>query len=105
MESIRALIRAVNMHENEIMKMCDENLYSLEFLSSQLEKVKDDNDTSGESIDHASVEVLSDDEDDDDEEEEEEEDAGIFLEDEKDGDESEDEIEGNYCVYFSCCRI
>lgn len=95
------------MHENEIMKMCDENLYSLEFLSSQLEKVKDDNDTSSESVDHGSVEVLNDDEDDEDEEVEEEEgeDEGTFLEDEKDGDESEDEIEGNYCVYFSCYRI
>jgi Dip2/Utp12 Family len=36
LESIRALIRAVGSHEKEILKMSDENLFSLEFLSSQM---------------------------------------------------------------------
>eukprot|EP00596_Hydrurales_sp_CCMP1899_P003442 CAMPEP_0119050586 /NCGR_PEP_ID=MMETSP1177-20130426/70734_1 /TAXON_ID=2985 /ORGANISM="Ochromonas sp, Strain CCMP1899" /LENGTH=830 /DNA_ID=CAMNT_0007029157 /DNA_START=526 /DNA_END=3015 /DNA_ORIENTATION=+ len=94
MESIRALIRAVNMHENEIMKMCDENLYSLEFLSSQLEKVKDDNDTNDGSVDPI-VEVSTEDgeQESEEEEDEEEEEAGKFSDEEKDSDESEDEIE------------
>jgi hypothetical protein len=45
MESLRALIRAVSVHEKDIMKMCDENLFSLEFLCSQIPV-----DTSGLSI-------------------------------------------------------
>lgn len=36
LESIRALIRAVSTHEREIMKMSDENLFSLSFLTSQM---------------------------------------------------------------------
>jgi sugar/nucleoside kinase (ribokinase family) len=35
MESLRALIRAVGVHEKDIMRMCDENMFSLEFLCSQ----------------------------------------------------------------------
>lgn len=36
LESIRALIRAVSTHEREIMKMSDENVFSLSFLTSQM---------------------------------------------------------------------
>ncbi len=36
MESLRALIRAVSLHEKEIMRMSDENQFTLSFLSSQL---------------------------------------------------------------------
>ena len=36
MESLRSLIRAVSMHEAEVMKMCDENQYILSFLCSAL---------------------------------------------------------------------
>ena len=35
LESLRALIRAVGLHEKEVMRMSDENLFSLEFLATQ----------------------------------------------------------------------
>jgi hypothetical protein len=34
-EALRALIKAISLHEKEIMKMSDENQFTLEFLSSQ----------------------------------------------------------------------
>jgi hypothetical protein len=34
-ESFRALIRAVSMYENDVMRMCDENQFTLEFIQSQ----------------------------------------------------------------------
>jgi hypothetical protein len=36
LESVRALIRAVSSHEKEIMRMSDENGFSLEFLTMQM---------------------------------------------------------------------
>jgi hypothetical protein len=36
LESIRSLIRAISMHEREIMKMSDENYFSLTYLTSQM---------------------------------------------------------------------
>ena len=33
-ESFRALIRAISIHESEIMRMCDENYFNLSFLAS-----------------------------------------------------------------------
>lgn len=35
-ESLRALIRAVTVHEKEIMRACDQNQFSLSYLVSQL---------------------------------------------------------------------
>eukprot|EP01038_Epipyxis_sp_PR26KG_P014178 gene14178-19024_t len=35
MESVRALIRAISVHEKEILKMADENLFSLGFIAQQ----------------------------------------------------------------------
>mmetsp|Transcript_19274 Transcript_19274/g.35955 ORF Transcript_19274/g.35955 Transcript_19274/m.35955 type:complete len:145 (+) Transcript_19274:128-562(+) len=35
-ECFRALIRAISIHEKEIMKMCDNNQYVLNFLDTQL---------------------------------------------------------------------
>lgn len=37
MESIRAIIRVVSMHEKEIMQMSDENSFTLAFLKSQID--------------------------------------------------------------------
>merc|ERR1711968_240158 len=34
-ESLRAIIRAVSLHEAEILKMCDENEFLLSFLNDQ----------------------------------------------------------------------
>jgi periodic tryptophan protein 2 len=42
-ESIRALIRAISNHEKEIMIACDQNQFSLMFISSQLENCLDGN--------------------------------------------------------------
>ena len=39
LESVRALIRAISAHEREVMKMSDENLFSLHFLVSQMVNV------------------------------------------------------------------
>ncbi len=36
LESVRALIRAISTHEREIMRMSDENVFSLRFLTSQM---------------------------------------------------------------------
>jgi hypothetical protein len=36
LESVRALIRAVSSHEREIMRMSDENVFTLEYLVSQM---------------------------------------------------------------------
>ena len=36
LESVRALIRAISTHEREIMRMSDENVFSLAFLNSQM---------------------------------------------------------------------
>ena len=36
-ESLRSLVRAVATHEKDIMRMCDENHFSLSFLQQQLE--------------------------------------------------------------------
>jgi hypothetical protein len=35
-ESFRALIRAISIHEKEVMKMCDNNQFVLSFLETQL---------------------------------------------------------------------
>ena len=35
-ESFRALIRAISIHEKEVLKMCDNNQFVLNFLESQL---------------------------------------------------------------------
>lgn len=43
MESIRAIIRVVSMHEKEIMRMSDENSFTLAFLKSQIVQVEDNN--------------------------------------------------------------
>jgi hypothetical protein len=43
MESIRALIRALTIHEHEIMKLCDENQFSLSFLLIQLQYCSNSN--------------------------------------------------------------
>lgn len=37
-ESLRSLVRAVTTHEKDIMRMCDENQFSLTFLQQQLEQ-------------------------------------------------------------------
>ena len=43
MESIRSIIRVVSMHEKEIMKMSDENSFSLAFLISQISQITQNN--------------------------------------------------------------
>jgi len=92
MESLRSLIRAVGSHEKEIMKMSDENTFSLEFLSAQCTSTNHYNATATAAIGNDDV----DDEDDDDiregqngEEEEEEEDE----QEEEDDEEEEEEDE------------
>lgn len=35
MESLRSLIRALNMHEKDVLKMSDENQFRLQFLQQQ----------------------------------------------------------------------
>jgi hypothetical protein len=37
LECCRALIRVINVHEKEILKLCDENQFSLSFIKSQLD--------------------------------------------------------------------
>ena len=56
-ESLRVLIRAVSLHEAEILKICDENQFILSFLDQQKHGFNDDSgsiklpiDTVGENI-------------------------------------------------------
>ena len=43
MESLRSLIRAITIHENEILKMCDHNTFSLSFIIIQINQIMNDN--------------------------------------------------------------
>ena len=91
--------RAVGTHEKEIMKMCDENLFSLEFLSSQLKDIldKDVEDEGEEEEEEVEVdeEVEADviEMDEDDAVAVEEENNDVYQDDEQEGEESEEEIE------------
>ena len=83
MESLRALIRAVGSHEKEIMKMSDENAFSLEFLSAQCASTNRYNAASAAAIDDGDNDVR---EGQHGEEEEEEEDADADDDDDDDDD-------------------
>ena len=42
MESLRALIRAISVHEKEVLKMSDENQFTLDFIMKQLRRQKEE---------------------------------------------------------------
>ena len=98
MESLRALIRAVGSHEKEIMKMSDENTFSLEFLSAQCASTNryhapaTGSDDMDEDEDDGDVSEGRNDEEEEEEEDEEEEEGEEDEQEEEEDEEDDDDM-------------